>query len=194
MILSSKVKMLFSDEIKQEFSEYFDLLNKSYLGKLYPTEGVIDSLDSLVKYSKLLKNNIEKTYNKNNKKLIVLLFICILIVRFNIIDDLSSKWDKSLDVTFNFGRKIFNNIFMLKLKFNINNLNDEKLSKVYKLLFDNLYGDLLPESTHLRGDGEYLDSELNFLKIHSKKITNLEKSLRKKSKKKLNKKSKKQEL
>tara|TARA_B110001469_G_C9478844_1_gene240170 strand:- start:60 stop:617 length:558 start_codon:yes stop_codon:yes gene_type:complete len=185
MILSPEIKKLFSEEVQSEFSKYFKLLNKSYLGKLYPKNGVIDNLDYLIKYSKLLKNNIEKTYikDKDKDKLIVLLIICILLIRFNIINDLSSTWDNNIEATFNFGRKLFDNIFILKLKYNIINLDDEKLNKLYKQLFTHLYGDILPESTQLRGDKTYLNSELNFIEIHSKKFNNVEK-LTKKSKRK----------
>ena len=70
----------------------------------------------------------------------------------------------------------------MKLKYNINNLEDEKLNNLYKQLFNHLYGDIIPESTHLRGDRTYLDSELNFIETHSKKFNNKEK-LKKKSKK-----------
>jgi hypothetical protein len=175
MILDPEIKKLFSEEIQTEFAEQFKLLNIQYLGNLYPKNGVIDSLDYLVKYSNLLKNNIESIYTKDKDRLMVLLIICILLIRFNIINDLSNQWDNTIEATFNFGRKIFDNIFILKLKYNINNFKDEKLNKLYKQLFDSLYGDIIPESTHLRGDTTYLDSELNFIKIHSNKINNLKK-------------------
>ena len=83
MILSPEVKSLFSEEIQTEFSKYFKLLNKSYLGKLYPKNGVIDSISYLIKYSNMLKKNIEKLQSKDKDRLIVLLIICILLIRFN---------------------------------------------------------------------------------------------------------------
>ena len=77
------------------------------------------------------------------------------------------------------GRKIFSNAFILELKYNINNFDDDKLNKLYKILFDSLYSDIVPESTRSKGDTSYLDRELNFIKKYPKKF------LKKKSKKKL---------
>ena len=134
MILTPEIKKLFSEENQKEFSKHFKLLNKSYLNKLYPKNGEINSLDYLIKYSNLLKESILKispnSIGKINllakDKLIVLLLICILIIQYNIINDLSSEWDSDLETTFSLGRKIFSNAFILELKYKINNFDDDK--------------------------------------------------------------------